>query len=97
MMYVCILNNRGKVLVHKNIPTVGGKSLKLIALYREFLIIGVAWIFSWYCLADLRTDEGIEFILSHMLYMRDIHGGKIKNDKLDAGTRWVSGTHSANQ
>jgi hypothetical protein len=33
MMYVCILNNRGKILVHKNIPTDSAKFLKLIAPY----------------------------------------------------------------
>ena len=84
MMYVCILNNRGKILVHKNIPTDSAKFLKLIAPYREDLVIGVECIFSWYWLADLCADEGIEFILGHALYMRAIHGGKTKNDKLDS-------------
>ena len=47
-------------------------------------MIGVECIFSWYWLADLCADEGIEFILDHALYMRAIHGGKTKNDKLDS-------------
>ena len=41
MMYVCILNNQGKVLVHRNIPTDGAKCLKFIAPYREDLVVGV--------------------------------------------------------
>jgi hypothetical protein len=31
MIYVCTLNNRGQVSMHKNIPTDGAKLLKLIA------------------------------------------------------------------
>ncbi len=38
-------------------------------------------IFTWYWLADLCESEGIEFVLSHALYMRAIHGGKAKKDK----------------
>lgn len=30
------------------------------------------------------AQEGIEFILGHALYMRCIHGGKAKNDKVDS-------------
>jgi transposase len=84
MMYVCILNNSGKVVLHKNIPTDSAKFLKLIAPYRDGLVVGVECIFSWYWLADLCADEGIEFILGHALYMKAIHGGKTKNDKLDS-------------
>ena len=29
-------------------------------------------------------DEGIPFVLGHALYMKAIHGGKAKNDKIDA-------------
>jgi transposase len=35
-------------------------------------------------LADLCTREGIPFVLGHVLYMKAIHGGKAKNDKIDA-------------
>jgi hypothetical protein len=35
-------------------------------------------------LADLCTYEGIPFVLGHALYMKAIHGGKAKNDKIDA-------------
>jgi transposase len=28
--------------------------------------------------------EGIPFVLGHALYMKAIHGGKTKNDKIDA-------------
>jgi len=34
--------------------------------------------------ADLCEKEGITFVLGHALYMKAIHGGKAKNDKIDA-------------
>jgi transposase len=42
-------------------------------------------MFAWYWLADLCAQEGIAFVLGHALYMKAIHGGKAKNDKIDAG------------
>jgi transposase len=41
-------------------------------------------MFTWYWLADLCQQEGIAFALGHALYMKAIHGGKAKNDKIDA-------------
>jgi len=83
-MYVCILDDTGKILAHKNIPAKPGPFLKLIDEYRDQLVVGVECIFSWYWLADLCEAEGIEFLLGHALYMKAIHGGKTKNDKLDS-------------
>jgi transposase len=58
--------------------------LKAIAPYREDVVVCVEWIFTWYWLADLCAREGIPFVLGHALYMKAIHGGKAKNDKIDA-------------
>src|SRR5499426_3786082 len=41
-------------------------------------------MFTWYRLADLCERAGIVFVLGHALYMRAIHGGKAKNDRIDA-------------
>jgi transposase len=41
-------------------------------------------MFTWYWLADLCAQHGIAFVLGHALYMNAIHGGKAKNDKIDA-------------
>jgi transposase len=38
----------------------------------------------WYWLADVCEREGIPFVLGHALYMKAIHGGKTKNDRIDA-------------
>jgi transposase len=35
-------------------------------------------------LADFCAQEGIPFVLGHALYMKAIHGGKAKNDTIDA-------------
>ncbi|HSF32160.1 MAG TPA: transposase, partial [Candidatus Tectomicrobia bacterium] len=41
-------------------------------------------LFTWYWLADLCADAGIPVVLGHALYMKAIHGGKAKHDKLDS-------------
>jgi len=83
-MYVCILDQSGTKLVHKNLPTTPEAFLRVIAPYREDVVVGVECMFTWYWLADLCQKEGIAFVLGHALYMKAIHGGKAKNDKIDA-------------
>jgi len=46
-MYVGILDEHGTKLVHKNLPTTPEAFLRLIAPYREDLVVGVACIFTW--------------------------------------------------
>jgi transposase len=58
--------------------------LRAIAPYRDDLGVAVECIFTWYGLADLCAAEGIPFVLGHALYMKAIHGGKAKNDKIDS-------------
>src|SRR5437867_10585711 len=48
------------------------------------MAVAVECIFTWYWLADLCSKENIPFVLGHALYMKAIHGGKAKNDKIDA-------------
>ncbi len=83
-MYVCILDAEGTVLVSKNIAAEPAPFLELIAPYREDLAVAAECMFTWYWLADLCERERIVFVLGHALYMRAIHGGKAKNDRIDA-------------
>jgi transposase len=83
-MYVCILSSEGEVLVHQNLRAAPEAFLEAIAPYREGLVVAVECIFTWYWLADLCAKEGIPFVLGHALYMKAIHGGKAKNDRIDA-------------
>ena len=48
------------------------------------VVICVECIFTWYWIADLCSSLQIPFVLGHALYMKAIHGGKTKNDKLDS-------------
>jgi transposase len=83
-MYLCILDQEGKILLHRDIKTDSDIFLKSIAPYREDVVVAVECIFTWYWLADLCAAENIPFVLGHALYMKAIHGGKAKNDKIDA-------------
>src|SRR5438093_12131351 len=83
-MYLCIMNQAGDVLLHQNTRCNPASFLRAIEPYREDLVVAVECIFTWYWLADLCAREGITFVLGHALYMKAIHGGKAKNDKIDA-------------
>jgi transposase len=83
-MYVCILDAAGSVVVHKHMAAAPEALLRVIAPYREDVAVAVECIFTWYWLADLCARENIPFVLGHALYMKAIHGGKAKNDKIDA-------------
>ena len=83
-MYVCILSQDGEIMLHRNLKASPEPLLKAIAPYREDLVVCVECVFTWYWLADLCGCEGIPFVLGHALYMKAIHGGKAKNDKIDA-------------
>jgi transposase len=83
-MYLCVLNQAGEVLLHRKLKAAPEPFLTAIAPYREDLVVCVECIFTWYWLADLCAREGLPFVLGHALYMKAIHGGKAKNDKIDS-------------
>ena len=84
VMYLCIISSDGKTLLHKNMKAEPDALLNAIQRYRSDIIIGVECVFTWYWLADLCAEEGIPFVLGHALYMKAIHGGKSKNDRIDS-------------
>src|SRR5437660_11009109 len=83
-MYVCIMKHDGEIMLHRNMKAAPDLFLKAIAPYRDDIVVAVECIFTWYWLADLCAQEGIPFVLGHALYMKALHGGKAKNDKIDA-------------
>jgi transposase len=83
-MYVCVLDAEGAVRVHKNIRTDPKAFLQALQPFREDVVVCVECMFTWDWLADLCEDEGMPFVLGHALYMRAIHGGKAKNDRIDS-------------
>jgi transposase len=84
MMSVCILDQSGEVLVHRNMQTDPETFLRAIAPYRPDIVVAVECMFTWYGLADLCADEAIPFVLGHALYMKAIPGGKAKHDQIDS-------------
>jgi transposase len=83
-MYVCILNQAGDILLHRDMKASPEPFLQAIAPYREDIVVAVECIFTWYWLADLCAQHGLPFVLGHALYMKAIHGGTAKNDRIDA-------------
>ncbi len=58
-MYICIIDQTGQVLHHKNYRCRPDQFLKAIEPYREDLVVCVECVFTWYWLADLCADEGL--------------------------------------
>ena len=84
-MYVCVMDRQGKKLVHTNVKNNDFQFfLKLITPYRHNITICCECMFGWYWLADACQEENLTFVLAHALYLRAIHGGKNKNDRIDS-------------
>ena len=83
-MYVCVLDSAGEIVLHRNINTEREIFLAVIEPFRENVVVAVECMFTWYWIADLCAKEALPFVLGHALYMKAIHGGKAKNDKIDS-------------
>jgi transposase len=81
---VCILDADGNAVFHDNIAASPQTFLKAVQPFRDGLVVACECMFAWYWLADLCDQEQIPFVLGHALYMKAIHGGKAKTDKIDA-------------
>jgi len=96
-MYVCLMDRSGNKLIHTNIQ---GNDfnyfLKRVEPCRHSLTVCCECTFNWYWLADACQRQGLTFVLAHALYLKAIHGGKNKNDRIDSeklarllGVIWV--------
>ena len=84
-MYVCLMNRQGKKLVHCNVKDNNFDFfLKLVEPYKHDLTVCCECMFGWYWLADACQKAGLSFVLAHALYVKAIHGGKNKNDRIDS-------------
>ena len=84
-MYVCVMDREGNKLVHTNVRGNDfGYFLKRIEPYRHSLTVVCECTFNWYWLADACAESKLTFVLAHALYLKLIHGGKNKNDRIDA-------------
>jgi len=83
-LFVHVLDHAGTTRLERDIPASPAAFLDAIGPYRDGLVVGCECMFAWYWLADLCERESIPFVLGHALAMKAIHGGKAKNDRLDA-------------
>jgi len=67
-MYLCILDQEGKTMLHRNCRATPDDFLRAVQPYREDVVVAVECMFVWYWLADLCTQEAIPFVLGHALY-----------------------------
>ena len=84
-MYACVVDQDGKKRLHRNFHTRDTNTfLEKIEPFNKSLVVGCESTFNWYWLCDLCERKRIPFILGHALYLKAIHGGKVKNDKVDS-------------
>jgi transposase len=83
-MFTHVLDDQGKTVFEHDLPARPDAFLEAIRPFRKGLVVGCECMFAWYWLADLCEDQQIPFVLGHALYLKLIHGGKAKNDKIDA-------------
>lgn len=83
-MYICVMDQRGNIKLHRNIRNDFQLFKSLIKDYSSNISVGCESIHSYYWLADGCIENKIPFYLGHAYYMKAIHGGKKKNDKLDS-------------
>ena len=83
-MYICIMDPFGKIYLHQNVKTDFNTFLVRVKPYLPDMVVGVESLFCYYWLFDKCQEHDIPFYLGHAYYMKAIHGGKTKNDKLDS-------------
>jgi transposase len=83
-MFTHVLDAKGKTVFEHDLPARPDAFLEAIAPFRHGLVVGCECMFAWYWLADLCEEHSIPFVLGHALYLKLIHGGKAKTDKIDA-------------
>jgi transposase len=83
-LYVCIIDQNGVACLHQEIPASPESLNTLLEPYIGQIVVGVECMHCWYWVADFCNDIGVDFILGHALYMKAIHGGKTKNDRIDS-------------
>lgn len=85
-MFVCIMDKLGKIHFHEDMPNDFPRLLLALKSYLGRVAVGVESTYNWYWLGDACHQHKIPFYLGHALYMKAIHGGKKKDDKIDSRT-----------
>ena len=64
-MYVCILDQQGNKLQHKNLSCSPQNLHEVIKPFLPNVVISVECMFTWYWIADFCQKENIPFVLGH--------------------------------
>lgn len=83
-MYICVMDRNGEIKLHRNMRNDFNLFKQLIVEYKDKISVGVETMHSYYWLADCCRQADIPIYLGHAYYMKTIHGGKSKNDKIDS-------------
>jgi transposase len=78
------MDKQGEILFHRNMPNDFDIFNKYVHPYLPNMAVGVESSCYYYWLADACGEAGLPFYLGHAYYMKSIHGGKVKNDKIDS-------------
>lgn len=84
-LYVCVLDSGGNKLLHQNfVVRDTNKLLTALQPFSKDLVLSCESTFNWYWLCDFCEANKFTFVLGHALYLKAIHAGKVKNDKIDS-------------
>ncbi len=83
-LYLCIVDADGHKRLHQELKCRVDELEVALAPFREGLVVACETTFCWYWLADFCHERDITFVLGHALFMKAIHGGKAKSDRIDA-------------
>jgi transposase len=81
---LCVLDATGHIVLQQTLDASPQAFLHALQPFRAGLVVACECMFAWYWLADLCAAQEIPFVLGHALYMKAIHGGKAKTDRIDA-------------
>jgi transposase len=81
---LCILDADGTIVLRGTVAASPKAVRGALAPFREGLVVACECTSAWYWLADLCQEDKVPFVLGHALSRKAIHGGKAKNDAIDA-------------
>jgi Transposase IS116/IS110/IS902 family len=93
-LYLCILDQEGKTLVHRKLPCEREQLMKTLAPYRKDLVVAVECLFCWYWVADLTLlykihdlsrFPRVQDFLSYARLVKGTHESAGKTKKLAGG------------
>src|SRR5262245_38916330 len=83
-LFLVGLDQHGQIRYARNLPAPPASFRKVIAPFRDELVVACECMHCWYWLADTCREDNIAFVLGHAWGMKAVHGSKTKCDRKDA-------------